>query len=281
MVQLFGSPLSVTEQPVRTIELASQLKNRANVKAAVSSAIGLASLAVLGVGWVSTAAPPIPRFRMLVADTGPFASFRLQGPRGRGLEHESPGLLHQIDVRLLELEDAVLMRRLARGWSEKTPELMAAPEESIRGRIVEILSAAKGAPPIGSEVQVHAFVSDLPGGDEEELSLDDALDEAQELQEVAQQALAPTGPVSARINAAARLMTSRRWDEAAAEYHAIGTAHPEQRGTCWSQVGAALYFLGRYDEAIQWYEAAAREGADAEMMRMNIDEARETIARRR
>ena len=75
-------------------------------------------------------------------------------------------------------------------------------------------------------------------------------------------------------------MTSKRWDDAAAEYHAIGTAHPEERGTCWSQVGAALYFLGRYEEAIQWYEAAAREGADAGTMRMNVDEAREALGRR-
>ena len=102
MVQLFGNPLSVSEQPVRTLELASSLKSNAVAKAAVSSAIGLASMAVLGVGWVSTARSPIARFRIMVADTGPFASFRLQGPRGRGLEHESPELAHKIDVRLLE-----------------------------------------------------------------------------------------------------------------------------------------------------------------------------------
>lgn len=289
IVQLFGNPLSVSEQPVRTIELPSNLKSNAVAKAAVSSAIGLASMAVLGVGWVSTARAPIARFKMMVADTGPFASFRLQGPRGTGLERESPELLHRIDAKLLELEDDVLMRRLARGWSEKTPELLAVTDDQIRARIVEILASGKGgssprsgsspeggpsasAGPSGQPASVHGFVSEGGGM---------TMEQARQVQQAAQQVLVPTGAASERINAAARLMTSGRYDEAAAEYHAIGQQYPAERGTCWSQVGAALYFLGRYEEAIQWYEVAEREGADAEMMRMNVDEAREAIAKRR
>lgn len=253
LVHLFGSPLAVSEQPpVRTIELASQMRSNAVAKAALSSAVGLASMALLGVGWVSTAKAPPPRFKTMVADTGAFASFRLFGPRGGGLERESPELLHQIDVKLLDLEDEVMLRRLVCGWSDKTPDLLAIPPEEIESRMAALLRGApiaRGAGPAASP----------PSGGAE----------------------IPRGDVSRRIDEAARLMTSSQYDAAASAYHAIAESHPEVRGACWSQIGTALYFLGRHEEAIQWYEAAAREGADPDMMRENVDEARAAIARRR
>ncbi|MDQ3035527.1 MAG: tetratricopeptide repeat protein [Myxococcota bacterium] len=273
MVELFGNPISHSETPVRTLQLASKMRSNAVTKAALSSAVGLASMAILGVGWVSTAKAPPPRFEIMLADTGPFCSYRLRGPRGAGLERESPELLNQIDVQLLPLEDEVLMRRLAFGWSHKTPELLAIAPEEVDDRLRAVLG--------GARAHVKAFVSDQPAPAPSPAAPSPAgMAAARALQSVAQSVLSSSDPVSMRINEAARLMTSGDYEACAAAYHAIAESHPEERGTCWSQIGAALYFMGRYEEAIQWYEAALREGADASDMRDNIDEARAALAKR-
>ncbi len=144
LVQLFGNPLSHTEHPVRTLELPSNLKSGVG-KAAVSSAIGLASAAILGVGWVSTARSRIPWFRFMVADTGSFSSFRVQAPNGRGLHQCEPGLLMQLDGKLLGLEDEILARRIAFGWNEKTPALLGVDPNAVAARLTSLAAAAAPA----------------------------------------------------------------------------------------------------------------------------------------
>ena len=84
---------------------------------------------------------------------------------------------------------------------------------------------------------------------------------------------------SARINAAARLMTSRKFDECIAAYRAIAADFPASAGECEGQVGAALYFKGDYEGALTAYVAGRDQGADAEMMDDNIWEAIEAIAK--
>src|SRR5262245_3000950 len=109
-----------------------------------------------------------------------------------------------------------------------------------------------------NNVQVHAFVGD-PGRD---LTLDEAARLESDLERVL-----VSDNVSAKINAAARLMTGRKFEHALAAYRTIGEQHPDRRGTCEGQIGAALYFLGRYEEAIAHYESAIALGEDRDMMK--------------
>lgn len=106
-----------------------------------------------------------------------------------------------------------------------------------------------------------------------------SLEEAQALQ---RELLAgcETGEVSQKINAAARLMLTGRHDDCIAAYSAIAAEHPEERGTCEGQIGAAHFFKGDYETAIRWYEAARSHGADASMMEDNIKEAQEALAKK-
>ena len=85
-------------------------------------------------------------------------------------------------------------------------------------------------------------------------------------------------PVSTKINRAAGLLLNRRYEDAIVAYTAIAEVHPDRQDTAYSQIGAACYFLGRYQEAIDWYEKALAHGADASMMQDNIQEAQEAIA---
>ena len=88
------------------------------------------------------------------------------------------------------------------------------------------------------------------------------------------------GSVTAKMNQASELLLSRQYAQAADAFRTIAEQHPEERGDCYGQVGAAIYFLGRYEEAIAWYEAALAAGADPSMMQDNIAEAREALAKR-
>lgn len=86
--------------------------------------------------------------------------------------------------------------------------------------------------------------------------------------------------VHARINHAARLLTSRKFDEAIDAYTQIAQDFPEERGTCLSQVGAAWYFKGEFARAIEAYVIARDAGADADMMDDNLWEACEALAKK-
>jgi len=78
----------------------------------------------------------------MVADTPAAASFRLQGPNGKGLEHGEPNLQTEIDAKLLPIEDDMLLRRVLYGWTQGTAELMALPAETLSIRLNEMLEGA-------------------------------------------------------------------------------------------------------------------------------------------
>jgi tetratricopeptide (TPR) repeat protein len=88
------------------------------------------------------------------------------------------------------------------------------------------------------------------------------------------------GEVSEKVNAAARLLVAGKHREAIVAYTAIMEEHPDETGTCESQIGAAYYFLGEYETAISHYETAKENDADEEMMDDNIEEAREAIEKK-
>jgi hypothetical protein len=168
MIALYGAPLSHTESPVRILDFDTRLRTESGA-AAASSALGLASMALLGVGWVQTARQRVARMRFLVADTGPCASFRLQDTSGRELYVAEPGLVHEVDVKLLAREDAILARRVAFGWGASTAELLARSDDEVTARFAELLGG--GDPTPRSDGVLRAAVEAVIG--EGEVDLED------------------------------------------------------------------------------------------------------------
>jgi tetratricopeptide (TPR) repeat protein len=82
------------------------------------------------------------------------------------------------------------------------------------------------------------------------------------------------------FNAASGLMLDRKDAECIAAYEALGQRYPERLGDTLSQIGAAQFFLGQLDEAIESYVAARTHGADESMMDDNIWEACEALIRK-
>lgn len=142
--------------------------------------------------------------------------------------------------------------------------------------LADMVRAAEGAPvPVGGPagggqpVQASAFVSQQPGKGV-------SFEEARKVQDEVQ-AVLKTDDVSAKINAAARLMTGKQFKECIEAYQAIAAQHPDQQATCEAQIGAAYFFLGQYQKAIEYYEAAKAHGEDAGMMDDNIREAKDAL----
>ena len=120
-----------------------------------------------------------------------------------------------------------------------------------------------GAGPVHAEVS--AFVGEGPG----QLSAGEAEALANQLQ-----AAMLTGSVDDKINAAARQLLAGAYQAAIDAYLQIAALHPERTGVCYGQIGAGLFFIGHYERAIEYYQAAKQHGADPRMMDDNIAEAR-------
>ncbi|MEO1299940.1 MAG: hypothetical protein AAFW75_30055 [Cyanobacteria bacterium J06636_16] len=85
---------------------------------------------------------------------------------------------------------------------------------------------------------------------------------------------------SAAFNAATELLISQAFRESITAHTKLLEKYPNRKGHCQSQIGAAYYFLEDYPLAINFYVAARKHGADAEMMDDNIWEACEAIYKR-
>ena len=125
----------------------------------------------------------------------------------------------------------------------------------------------------GDTAAVWASVND--GGSPEALSHE----EAESLSEQVESTLAQ-GDVEKKMSAAVKLLTARRYRECIEAYRRVGADHPERWGDCLANMGAAYFFLGQYEKAIACYTQAIKHGVDEEMMRDNIEEAREALQSR-
>ena len=130
--------------------------------------------------------------------------------------------------------------------------------------VMALLHAIADANAGAGKMQVSAFVGEAP----QQVSMEQAQAMAQRAQ-----AAMRTDDVDAKINAAAQLLLTGQYQAAIDAYQAIAREHPETTGTCYGQVGAALFFLQQYPQAIAWYEAAKQYGADVTAMNENIAEA--------
>jgi hypothetical protein len=130
--------------------------------------------------------------------------------------------------------------------------------------VLALLTAIAQANAGGGTIEVSAFVGDAP----QQVSMA----QAQAIMAHAQAALG-TDAVSDKINAAAQLLMAGQYQAAMDAYGAIAQQHPETTGTCYGQIGAALFFMQHYPQAIQYYEAAKHYGEDPAAMDANIAEA--------
>ena len=118
------------------------------------------------------------------------------------------------------------------------------------------------------------FFKWLFGSEDEGLTLE----QAAEVQAAILAQIGETDDRTTKINLAAQLLVGRHFEGAIQAYESIARDYPDEQATAQSQIGAAKYFLGRYEEAIGHYESARELGADPDMMQDNIDEAREALA---
>jgi len=136
----FGTPLSMTDHPVRVCDFHLPTKSDLG-RAAVSTALGLASLAAFGIGWVSAPGKSPPReFRLAVTDRPACACFKINGPRSElSLVYDGPNLLGKLLGMLLEHESALLLRRVVTGWNASTEEIARMPFEEAARRLQDVL----------------------------------------------------------------------------------------------------------------------------------------------
>ncbi len=107
-------------------------------KAVASSALGLASMAVLGVGWVSTPGNTLKQFRLVATDTPASCSFTLHGVEGSDLPllHTTfPRFVGKVHSILRDVEADLLLRRAAFGAAPGPDELLAIPQAALDARL--------------------------------------------------------------------------------------------------------------------------------------------------
>jgi hypothetical protein len=131
----FGSPMSVLQYPVFTVDV--PLRARSDVdKAAASAAPGLASLAALGSCRTDVPGKTVDGFRLAAWDAPSCGSFRLNGLRSeQALANNSPELLHAIAKTLLGGELELLLRRCVFGWTPQPEEIARPPIEEVARRL--------------------------------------------------------------------------------------------------------------------------------------------------
>ncbi len=74
-------------------------------------------------------------------------------------------------------------------------------------------------------------------------------------------------------------MTSKKFQESLDLYKKLSENYPSNKGLYESQVGAAYYFLGEYEKAVEYYISAMNNGGSKSMMDDNIWEAAEAFSK--
>lgn len=77
---------------------------------------------------------------------------------------------------------------------------------------------------------------------------------------------------------ASKLMTSEKYTESLELYKKLAEEYPANKGLYESQVGAAYFFLGEYENAVEHYVVSLNNGGDRDMMDDNIWEAAEAYS---
>lgn len=117
----------------------------ANVGALASTGLGLAALAIFGVGWVSVPGREVREVNVHVVP-GPFATGFALFDNNRPLAQNAPGLVEAIFEKLPQITARRLLQRAVWGWEADPVQLDHAPVEEFVMRV----QAAAGAVDLGA-----------------------------------------------------------------------------------------------------------------------------------
>lgn len=82
---------------------------------------------------------------------------------------------------------------------------------------------------------------------------------------------------SMEVNAAIKLMLNKDFEGSIKAYERIMEKYPDCQGVCLREIGAAEFYLGHYEKALEKYIEAKDCGEDDDITEYNIWEACETI----
>jgi hypothetical protein len=112
-----------------------------------SNVVGIALLAVVGVGWVTTGSgTKVSRVRVRVWEGPGGAGFALTDTQGAPLAAAAAKLAAAVLEGLAELSAEVLLRRVLHGWAAPLDALLAEPAASLDGRARSLVPHADVAP---------------------------------------------------------------------------------------------------------------------------------------
>jgi hypothetical protein len=149
---VFGDPISMesSQQPPNPYAgtpgaihhtLGFALDRRPNVGAVATAVVGLALLAVVGVGWLSKPKTALQGVRVITTDlpasTG-FATFGVVGPRVAPLADLAPAVLDQILDALDDIEALITLYRAVLGWGPSPQQLFPLGAE-LPARVSQVL----------------------------------------------------------------------------------------------------------------------------------------------
>jgi hypothetical protein len=144
--RLLGNPAYFQQQgPIQVYDF--NMKNSGTGKALASSTVGLASAALLGVGWVSVPGKSINNLRVSLFDMPPLSGFAIDGLTDNhyvplyGVRYE---LFRQIVEALLEEEIRLTLLRCAFGWQAPAHQLITVPLSAVETRLEELKSVSSG-----------------------------------------------------------------------------------------------------------------------------------------
>ncbi|MFO0550152.1 MAG: hypothetical protein U0271_17290 [Polyangiaceae bacterium] len=141
LAQGLGPPM-VQGQPGELV-LDFFIDARSNVgRAALSTAVGLTALAIVGIGWVSTPTRVVRAIRALLRPTEAGSCIFLYGMRGalwESLLDADEALFDSIESRLGELEALTLLHRMLLGAREPPQALFTISPDEVSGRVGAIL----------------------------------------------------------------------------------------------------------------------------------------------
>lgn len=134
-VQLLGAPVwqgYEANGQVMDFELG---RTGSAVGTVASNVVGIALLAVVGVGWVTTGGGGVQRARVRVWEAPNGAGFTLTEASGAPLAKSAAKVAAALLTSLAELSATVLLRRVVYGWSVPLEQLLREPLNALDGRM--------------------------------------------------------------------------------------------------------------------------------------------------
>ena len=140
---MFGQPSAYSPQGALHAFDFDLVTDRGVGKAVASTAVGLAALGLLGVGWVSTpGSRPVTRLRVLMRDTPFSASFTIAGTNNGSLMQPlsdlAPNLLEKVLSILSESEAQLMLGRCVYGWEDPPSQLAARSLDEINQKLCDL-----------------------------------------------------------------------------------------------------------------------------------------------